>query len=338
MPSCQRRSPPPAPASLPPPASCLPAAHPAAEDNLQQQADELQALQAIYGDEFVSALDASSFCFSLPEPQAHPHLVLRVYLPASYPAQHPPICELSCDFLSGDVLSGLAGEVEGMFAPGGCAHGQAAGCQLWAGAEGLASARASASASAIHSLACVCTHPGRHHDAAGEVLLYNWIEHLRERRGSLAPPPAPSTDAQAATAAGAAGDADAALAAELQAAELLQGVGSEGQAQQRQQRGAANQADKALQESLGWQPPELAGMPQSQLQQRLAEDLLQGCPDLDHSVPGVWRQRRLCPLTHAVVPSPRLLKPCDWAAAPGLAARCWAAYCSSQASNFAAWV
>ena len=134
-------------------------------------------------------------------------------------------------------------------------------------------------------------------------MLYNWIEHLRERWGSLAPPPAPSTDAQAATAAGAAGDADAALAAELQAAELLQGVGSEGQAQQRQQRGAANQADKALQESLGWQPPELAGMPQSQLQQRLAEDLLQGCPDLDHSVPGVWRQRRLCPLTHAV-PSP----------------------------------
>ena len=40
------------------------------------------------------------------------------------------------------------------------------------------------------------------------------------------------------------------------------------------------------QEWLGWQPLELAGIPQSQLQQRLAE-LLQGCPGLDHSVPSV---------------------------------------------------
>ena len=40
------------------------------------------------------------------------------------------------------------------------------------------------------------------------------------------------------------------------------------------------------QEWLGWQPLELAGIPQSQLHQRLAA-LLRGCPGLDHSVPSV---------------------------------------------------
>lgn len=210
----------------------LPAAHPAAEDNLQQQADELQALQAIYGEDSITVLDAASFIFALPEPQAQPHMVLRVHLPASYPAQHPPICELSCDFLSGDVLRGLAGELEGMFAPGGFARG----------GKGFASASA--------YYAGLRNHPAQPRDAAGEVVLYNWIEHLREQWSSLAPPPAPSRESQGASAAGAAADADAALAAELQAAELLEGGSSDGQAQQRQQWGAANQADEALQAAM----------------------------------------------------------------------------------------
>ena len=86
--------------------------------------------------------------------------------------------------------------------------------------------------------------------AAGEVVLYNWIEHLREQWSSLAPPPAPFREPRGTSAAGAAADADAALAAELQAAELLEGGSQEGQVQQRQQRGAANQADEALQEVM----------------------------------------------------------------------------------------
>jgi hypothetical protein len=230
-PSCQRRLPPPTPASPLPPAACLLTPHPAAEDNLQQQADELQALQAIYGDDFITALDASSFSFALPEPQAQPHLVLRVHLPASYPAQHPPICELSCDFLSGDVLSGLAAQLEGMFAPGGFARG----------GRGLP-------APAPFMSACATTLPALRCCRGGCV--YNWIEHLREQWSSLAPPPAPFREPRGTSAAGAAADADAALAAELQAAELLEGGSQEGQVQQRQQRGAANQADEALQEVM----------------------------------------------------------------------------------------
>lgn len=63
-------------------------------------------------------LDATSYTFMLPEPSAHPSLVLRTHLPATYPTQHPPVFELSCDFLSADMLGGLAAELEGLFSPG----------------------------------------------------------------------------------------------------------------------------------------------------------------------------------------------------------------------------
>jgi hypothetical protein len=65
---------------------------------------------------------------------------LRVHLPPSYPSEHPPVLELSdsCDCLPGDVLLGLAAELEAMFSP-------------------------------------------------GEVVLWNWVEHLRERWPDIAP-------------------------------------------------------------------------------------------------------------------------------------------------------
>ncbi|PSC72714.1 IMPACT isoform X1 [Micractinium conductrix] len=159
------------------------------EDDTAARADELCALQAIYGDEFVGAGsadgDASTLSFAIPDAAAQLQLTLRVHLPASYPSQDPPICELACDCVAPDVLAALAAELEGMFAP-------------------------------------------------GEVVLWQWIEHLREQwESSLAPPP------PAAERAAPAGDTDAALAAELQAAALLSEEGG-GQRAERSQRGAVD--------------------------------------------------------------------------------------------------
>ncbi|KAI7845864.1 hypothetical protein COHA_000598 [Chlorella ohadii] len=162
-----------------------------ADEDAQQQADELCALQAIFGEGFVQVLDAATWCMSIPEPEAQPHITLRVHLPATYPSQHPPVFELSCDILSSGQLGELAAELEALFAP-------------------------------------------------GEVVLWQWVEHLKERWANLAPQPA-AEDAAAAAGAGAGADADAALAAELQAAELSE-CGDEagaGERRQRQARGLA---------------------------------------------------------------------------------------------------
>lgn len=102
------------------------------EDDTAARADELCALQAIYGDEFVGAGsadgDASTLSFAIPDAAAQLQLTLRVHLPASYPSQDPPICELACDCVAPDVLAALAAELEGMFAPGARGGGSALAC------------------------------------------------------------------------------------------------------------------------------------------------------------------------------------------------------------------
>ena len=57
-------------------------------------------------------------CCPLPRSRLQPHITLRVHLPATYPSQHPPVFELSCDILSGGQLGELAAELEALFAPG----------------------------------------------------------------------------------------------------------------------------------------------------------------------------------------------------------------------------
>lgn len=93
------------------------------ESDAGQQADELCALQAIYGEEAVRVLEAgqgaAAYAFSVPNARAQPRLEVRAHLPASYPSQHPPIVELECGLLPPDVLAGLAAELEAMFVPGG---------------------------------------------------------------------------------------------------------------------------------------------------------------------------------------------------------------------------
>lgn len=89
--------------------------------NKQQQEDELCALRAIYGDDFVTEFDTASYSFAIPEAAAQPHLVLRVHLPPAYPSE-APVLELGDSSSSGclpeDVLRSLVGELEAMFMPG----------------------------------------------------------------------------------------------------------------------------------------------------------------------------------------------------------------------------
>lgn len=82
-------------------------------------------------------------------------------------------------------------------------------------------------------------------------MLWQWVEHLRERWADLAPQPAADDAAAGAAAAGAAADADAALAAELQAAELLE-CGDEAGASERRQRQARSLAagDEELERAI----------------------------------------------------------------------------------------
>ncbi|KAL4457691.1 hypothetical protein ABPG75_012556 [Micractinium tetrahymenae] len=177
------------------------------ESDAAQQADELCALQAIYGEEAVRVLEvgpgAAAYAFSVPDAGSQPRLEVRAHLPATYPSQHPPIVELQCGLLPPDVLAGLAAELEGMFVP-------------------------------------------------GEVALWNWLEHLRERWADLAPQQQAAAGDSSEAAAGSGGDADAALAAELQAAELLGNEAGEGggrqAAQQRQQREGDAELEAALAE------------------------------------------------------------------------------------------
>lgn len=82
------------------------------------------------------------------------------------------------------------------------------------------------------------------------MVLWTWLEHLRERWADLAPQQQASGREEPA---GAGSDADAALAAELQAAELLGGEGGAAgsQAQRRQHREGDAELEAALAEVAG---------------------------------------------------------------------------------------
>ncbi|KAI3436652.1 hypothetical protein D9Q98_006068 [Chlorella vulgaris] len=174
------------------------------DSNRQQQADELCALQAIYGEDAVQLLDTGSLRFAIPDAASAPHLQLTVHLPESYPAEHPPVLQLSdsCNCLSEDVLSGLARDLESSF-------------------------------------------------KAGEVVLWQWIEHLREQWPTIDPQQLTS-DATAAVVEAAAAGTDSLLAAELQVAELEDrgSGGDQQQKQQQQQQATRTGQDDELQAAL----------------------------------------------------------------------------------------
>lgn len=174
-----------------------------------------------------------------------PHITLRVHLPATYPSQHPPVFELSCDILSVGQLGELAAELEALFAPGALFS--------WGVLHPLLGMQGTPATVSL-AWAPLAQQPQSFAWASpplsftGEVVLWQWVEHLRERWTGLAPKPA-AEDAAADAAAYA--DAEAALAAELQAAELLES-GDEagaGERRQRQARGLAA-GDEELERAL----------------------------------------------------------------------------------------
>ena len=111
-----------------------------------QQADELSALAAIYGQDFAVDADAHgcqvrdcsiSYCeqvlqvchvakahgatspqIYVPDLQHTPNVCLRVYLPDVYPSHSPPLAEVAGPHLSEDIRAWVVAELESQFVPG----------------------------------------------------------------------------------------------------------------------------------------------------------------------------------------------------------------------------
>ena len=65
-----------------------------ADDDAKQQADEVEALKAIYGEENIDIINSACIGVLLTEPRAHEQLMIRFLLPADYPSATAPSFEL----------------------------------------------------------------------------------------------------------------------------------------------------------------------------------------------------------------------------------------------------
>ncbi|KAK9814487.1 hypothetical protein WJX72_006663 [[Myrmecia] bisecta] len=129
-----------------------------------QQAEELCALEAIFGDDCVCSVEEHYLEVAVPSRDAVPHVTLRVHLPANYPSQAPPVAELLGARLASDLQPWAVQQLEALFTP-------------------------------------------------GEVVLYNWVEWLKEQEILWASSHSPPAAAEpSSTAADAKGDAATALA------------------------------------------------------------------------------------------------------------------------------
>lgn len=76
-----------------------------AEDCLSQQADEIEALSAIYGEEWCVVDDINRiYCIQITDGQEKPvwSLSFQVHLPENYPSEAPPEYQLNAPWLRGD--------------------------------------------------------------------------------------------------------------------------------------------------------------------------------------------------------------------------------------------
>ena len=84
-----------------------------------QLAEELCAIEAIYGDDCEVTHDERRVRVWVPARQATPHVQLRLLFPSEgYPSQHGPIIELEAPQLSDDVHAGMLQELDDLFLPG----------------------------------------------------------------------------------------------------------------------------------------------------------------------------------------------------------------------------
>lgn len=88
------------------------------EDNLTRQADEVEALAAIYADEWC-VVDAVSriYCIQVTDGQVKPKwkICLQVHMPEEYPTTAPPQYQLTCPWLRRDERSQLEAKLDEIY-------------------------------------------------------------------------------------------------------------------------------------------------------------------------------------------------------------------------------
>merc|ERR1719423_259463 len=86
----------------------------AEEDNLAQQFDEIEALSAIYGDEFKLENETQRM-FSIRIKEGADLVILEVTFPEQYPSLCPPHYSLTADSLSGSQRQRLSNELDAVY-------------------------------------------------------------------------------------------------------------------------------------------------------------------------------------------------------------------------------
>ncbi|ELT88438.1 hypothetical protein CAPTEDRAFT_222178 [Capitella teleta] len=87
-----------------------------AEDNLSRQVDEIEALAAIYADDW-KVIDSvnRSYCISINDEGSERTLSLQISLPDAYPGSSPPIYSLNAPWLRGKSKQDLGNELEEIY-------------------------------------------------------------------------------------------------------------------------------------------------------------------------------------------------------------------------------
>ncbi|XP_015276227.1 PREDICTED: protein IMPACT, partial [Gekko japonicus] len=88
-------------------------------ETAQRQTEEIEALSAIYGDEWCAIdEDEKVFCIKISDCLEHPKwtLCLQVILPPEYPTTAPPIYQLNAPWLLGQEYAEIANNLEDIYA------------------------------------------------------------------------------------------------------------------------------------------------------------------------------------------------------------------------------
>ncbi|KAL8590639.1 hypothetical protein ACOMHN_011075 [Nucella lapillus] len=89
-----------------------------ADDCQARQRDEIEALSAIYGDEWCAVDEASQiFCIRIADQTPHPNwtLSLQIHLPDDYPLQSPPMFQINAPWLRGMERQNLEGRLSDIY-------------------------------------------------------------------------------------------------------------------------------------------------------------------------------------------------------------------------------
>ena len=90
-----------------------------ADDDARQVEEELNAVEAIFGDDCVVDHDAKSLRVWVPNKNVTPAIELAVLFPSEgYPSSTPPVVSVRAPHLSDDVLESLQTELDALFLPG----------------------------------------------------------------------------------------------------------------------------------------------------------------------------------------------------------------------------